>query len=288
MSSLSRGQCVQLACMWEASARKAGNVHPGAGFSNLQFPDFLSSAMVIGPVFECAGQQPVGDTVLQAIRTTRTVVRTNTNLGIVLLLAPLAAPEPEELTTENMLNSLSELTVDDSVKVYEAIRLANPGGLKQVREQDVSKAPTLPLQEIMALSAKQDRIAEQYVSGFADILDKALDEFLEGLQGLNCLENAIINCQLNLLARHEDSLIRRKRGHSEAKHVSLMARKVLQSGWPIRKQGQVAFRELDDFLRAEGHERNPGTTADLVTACLFVALRKDKITLPLSMPWSDG
>ena len=38
--------------------------------------------------------------------------------------------------------------------------------------------------------------------------------------------------------------------------------------------GRAAGRELDAYLRSDGHRLNPGTTADLVTACLFVALRE--------------
>src|SRR5262245_22257988 len=91
MQPFSLGECARLACIWEVVARKAGNVHPERAFANLHYRDFVASADAIAPIFENAGAQPVGQTIQDAIRATRQVVDTNTNLGIVLLLAPLAA-----------------------------------------------------------------------------------------------------------------------------------------------------------------------------------------------------
>jgi len=42
------------------------------------------------------------------------------------------------------------------------------------------------------------------------------------------------------------------------------------------------------WLRADGNRRNPGTSADLVAATLFVALREELIPLPSPYPWSAG
>src|SRR5947208_16075845 len=93
---LSTGLCAQLACIWEATARKSGNVHPGREFADLTYLDLVLSAAAIAPVMERATGCRVGDTVLDAIRATRQVVTTNTNLGIVLLLAPLASVSRDE------------------------------------------------------------------------------------------------------------------------------------------------------------------------------------------------
>ena len=102
-----------------------------------------------------------------------------------------------------------------------------------------------------------------------------------GLERRGCLEGAIIDCYLTLLAAYPDSLIARKRGAAEALEASRRAAAVLQGG------GE-RLAELDAWLRADGHARNPGTTADLVTACLFAALCEDKIQVPLRVPWSGG
>src|SRR3954468_24053332 len=136
---LSLGQCATLACLLEATAPKVGNVHRGADFDDLTFADFVASAVAIGPVFDAAEQAAVGDTVLEAIRATRRIVGTNTNLGMALLFAALAAvPRTVRLTTASVGRVLGGLTADDSRKVYAAIGLAKPGGMGRVEAMDVA------------------------------------------------------------------------------------------------------------------------------------------------------
>src|SRR5438128_9084707 len=90
---------IQLACIWEATARKPGNVHRFRDFADTTYLDFVHSAIAIAPVLGSATERCLGATVLEAIRATRSLTRTNTNLGIVLLLAPLAAvPNNERLS----------------------------------------------------------------------------------------------------------------------------------------------------------------------------------------------
>ncbi|MCS7046658.1 MAG: triphosphoribosyl-dephospho-CoA synthase [Gemmataceae bacterium] len=279
-------ECAELACIWEVRARKAGNVTPQQGFRDVSIEDFYRSAEAIAPILGQAEARPVGLTVWQAIVATRRVVATNTNLGIVLLLAPLAAVPRQQSLRLGVRSVLSGLTVADSRAVFAAIRLAYPGGLAVAPDHDVRQEPTLPLREIMALAQDYDLIAEQYVHGFTTVFDEGVPALLEGLEQLGFLEEAIIHCQLRLLARHPDSLIFRKRGASDAAEASRRARAVLDAGWPRSAAGRKAFAELDSWLRALGNQRNPGTTADLVTASLFTALRERMITLPVPYPWS--
>src|SRR5437588_13072131 len=112
-----------LACTWEATARKAGNVHPGRGFGDLSYMDFVVSAAAIAPLFSAETHHGVGHLVLECVRRTRQVVRSNTNLGIVLLLAPLAIGRLSLPLREALAEVLRGLTLDDSQQVYEAIRL---------------------------------------------------------------------------------------------------------------------------------------------------------------------
>jgi triphosphoribosyl-dephospho-CoA synthase len=88
------------------------------------------------------------------------------------------------------------------------------------------------------------------------------------------------------MARHPDSLIARKRGAVEAMESAMRASAVLDKGWPHKSGGRDAFADLDAWLRDEGRRRNPGTTADVIAACLFVLLRQQKIALPLQRLWS--
>lgn len=287
-SQTSLAVCAELACTWEARARKAGNVTPQHSFRDLTVDEFYRSAAAIAPVMERAPQQSVGATVLQAITATREVVSSNTNLGMVLLLAPLAkVPRPYPLRA-GIETVLDTLTIEDSRQVYEAIRLAKPGGLGTRPSQDLRREPTLPLREVMALAQDDDLIARQYADGFAEVLDEGVPALKDGIDRCKCLENAIIFCQLFLLGAYPDSLIARKRGFHEAHQASLLAQEVLYAGWPKSAPGRAAFDELDSWLRAIRNTRNPGTTADLVTASLFAALREGIIPVPCPLPWSHG
>ncbi|MBL8798533.1 MAG: triphosphoribosyl-dephospho-CoA synthase, partial [Planctomycetia bacterium] len=206
------GFCAQTACIWEATARKAGNVHRFADFADTHYADFLLSAAAIAPVLEGAAGRSLGETILDAVRATRAAVSSNTNLGIVLLLAPLAAvPRSRDLRV-GVAEVLHATTLDDARRLYEAIRLANPGGLGRSQEQDVQDEPTLTLTETMRLAADRDAIARQYAADFRAVFDEGVPALLDGLQRSATLEGAIIGCQLDWLARHVDTLILRKRG----------------------------------------------------------------------------
>ncbi len=280
------GLCAQAACIWEATARKPGNVTRYRDFEDVTYLDFLLSAAAIAPVMATACQRKVGATVLEAVRATRQVVRSNTNLGIILLLAPLAAvPEGEELRA-GMQRILAALDVEDTRLVYEAIRLAAPGGLGRVSEQDVRNEPTRPLREVMALAAGRDLVARQYADGFAEVFDDGVPALLAEVGRTGSLEGGIIGAHLHWMAKHPDTLIARKRGAAEAEEAACRARQVLEQGWPHQAAGRRALDELDAWLRAEGHGRNPGTTADLLTACLFAALRGGESPLSPGSPWA--
>ena len=107
-----------------------------------------------------------------------------------------------------------------------------------------------------------------------------------GLEQTQALEPAVIYCHLHLLATCPDSLIARKRGAPEAAEASRRAQTVLAKGWPQIELGWEALADLDAWLRAEGNRRNPGTTADLVTASLFIALREGMLEVPCRFPFA--
>jgi triphosphoribosyl-dephospho-CoA synthase len=279
------GLCAQLACIWEATARKPGNVHRYCDFDDAGYVDFLVSAAAVAPVLETAPQRRVGETIWQAIQATRQVTASNTNLGIVMVLAPLATVPPSEPLRTGLLRVLENLSVEDAQAAYRAIRQAAPGGLGEAPEQDVRTEPTQTLRAVMVLAAELDLIARQYANGFHEVFAVGVPALQAGLEKTRTLEDAIVSCQLTLMAVYPDSLIARKRGLAEAAEAGRRARQVLDAGWPHTADGQAALVDLDSWLRAEGHQRNPGTTADLVAACLFVALREGTIHLPPQYPW---
>ena len=272
----SLGTCATLACLWEATAPKPGNVYRGADFEDLTYADFVTSAAVIGPLVEQVAVQGVGSTVLRAVQATREAVATNTNLGILLLIAPLAAVEQGVSLESGIATVLTELDAQDTAAVYEAIRTANAGGLGETEEADVlGPAPDKPLVEVMSLAAERDSIARQFTNGFEQVFTAA--RRIESAYRANgSLSNAIVECYIQTLADWPDTLIARKCGAELAAEVSLRARGVLESN-----DYAGALADFDFWLRADGHRRNPGTTADLIAAGLFVLLREDRLDWPV-------
>ena len=274
------GQCATLACLLEATAPKVGNVHRGADFEDLTFHDFAVSGVAIAPAIESAARAGVGRAVFDAVSATRSVVPTNTNLGIVLLLAPLAAvPRDQPLTTGTVGSILRKLSPEDCSLVYEAIRLAQPGGLGEVENMDVAGEAPSSLLAAMRAAEDRDLIAQQYTTDFRLVLDEALPLLRDGKQSGWSLTDSIIRGHLQLLSRHPDSLILRKCGSEFARRVSTLAGQILEAGDPGTETYHAALADFDFWLRADGHRRNPGTTADLIAAALFAGLR-DNILAP--------
>lgn len=285
-SNLSVGQLAAIACVVEATARKPGNVHRLADFQDMVYADFLLSAIAVAPVLDRAAAHGLGATVVSAVRATRLLVRSNTNLGLILALTPIAAAwsRPEASLRERVSTLLEQTSVEDARAVYRAIREAAPGGMRQVSEQDLADEPTISLRGVMALAADRDLLARQYVNGFEEVFTIAQPELLESLGRGHGLESAVIRAAVVLLARRGDSLIGRRRGESESLHASRLAGDVLNS-WSARdprghEESLQRLAALDQWLRAEGNARNPGTTADLVAAALFAGLLDE--TIPLS------
>ncbi|HZL87565.1 MAG TPA: triphosphoribosyl-dephospho-CoA synthase, partial [Pirellulaceae bacterium] len=217
--SLSIGQCATLACVLEATAPKVGNVHRGADFQDLTFTDFLASAVAIGPVMDEARAAGVGRTVLAAVEATGQLAGTNVNLGIALLLAPLAAVPQEVPLKSGIAAVLDQLTAEDSRLVYQAIQLANPGGLGNVEQMDVRHSPPALLLDAMAAAQDRDLIARQYVTSFALVLDEIAPALVAGRRRGWSLTDSIIRTHVELIASHGDSLIVRKCGPEMGKQA---------------------------------------------------------------------
>jgi triphosphoribosyl-dephospho-CoA synthase len=268
-----------LASILEATATKPGNVHPEASFEDLTYEDFVRSAVVAAPAFENAVERGVGATVLDAIQRTRDAVGRNTNLGIALVLAPLAAVPAKTPLEEGIGAVLANLNVRDAEQVYQAIRLANPGGLGRVDCQDIAEAPSVSLLEAMKLAAERDQIAAEYASEFSSVFAGAkrlarFEPFAERW------EDAIVDLHIWLMAQLPDTLIARKCGPEVAAEAARYASSVLSAGGPQSPIGRSRMRYLDTWLRVNGNQRNPGTTADLVAGCLFAALRDGLVESP--------
>ena len=307
IDSLSVGRVATMACVLEVTAPKPGNVHRGADFEDVTFSDFLISAVAIGEVFDRVDLS-IGQSVLQAVKQTEAFVGTNTNLGIVLLLAPLVAAVrkaaergKKQLTSELVAECLSAVTASDGRLVFDAIALAKPAGLREVAMYDVNQSQgEVNLLAAMEFAADRDSIAKQFTNGLADVFGLGQRLLSQGRGLFEDLNSAIVFVHVAWMAQQPDSLIARKLGLPVAQQAMQMAQKAVDvvfesDAFKANQQGQSVgvdettleqfwklVAELDFWLRSDGHLRNPGTTADLVAATLFVALYNGTLTVPLN------
>jgi len=273
------------ACQLDVVVRKPGNVSVASPGHGMQADLFVTSAQAAAAPLFAPGER-VGARVEAAMAASWAAVGCNTNLGILLLCAPIALaverfPQADSAAALHQAVEavLAELDVDDARAAYRAIAQAKPGGLGDAPEQDVHDEPTLDLRRAMALAASRDSIALQYTNGFAEVFELALPLWPRGFvpmaNGLQELPDALTKARvqrvyLGLLSRLPDSHIVRKHGAALAHTVMRAAQ-----GWRVRSDAGMAvdadpaFVAWDDALKRDGI--NPGTSADLTVATLFVA-----------------
>lgn len=273
------------ACRLDVAVRKPGNVSVASPGHGMQARLFVDSAQAAMPALFEPGAR-VGRRIETAVAASMAAAGCNTNLGIVLLCAPIALALEREpgVTTANALRHaiedvLLELDLDDSRAAYRAIAQAHPGGLGSAEREDVHDAPTLDLRSAMALAATRDSIARQYATGYADLFQLALPLCARGFLPMadgDCsapdpLTTARVQrVYVGLLSRMPDSHIVRKHGIVVAQTVMHAAQ-----GWRVQSDAGVAidalpgFAQWDEALKRDGI--NPGTSADLTVATLFLA-----------------
>ena len=265
----------QLACLLEASAPKPGNVSPFTSFRDTTYEDFLASAAAIGPAFALADERSLGATIRTAVEATVRWAPSNTNLGLVLLLAPLAraALRPGLGALRNQLAAtLADTSVADTRDAYMAIRSAAPGGLGRANEQDVAGTPTISLRDAMVLARDRDAIAHEYATDFETTFAIGAPALRRARSDGLAWRDAIVEAYLTLLAASPDTHIARKLGTDAAVTVQRRARVVLDAGGIRTTAGQDASAALDRELRDEANTLNPGATADLTGAAIYVVL----------------
>lgn len=272
------------ACRLDVAVRKPGNVSvasPGHGMQAQLFVDAAEAALPA--LFEPGA--PVGRRIENAVAASLASAGCNTNLGILLLCAPVARAierEPGVTSAPELRRAieavLRDLDLEDTRAAYRAIAQAHPGGLGNAEREDVHDAPTLDLRSAMVLAASRDSIARQYASGYADLFQLALPLCARGFLPMatgDCsapdgLTTARVQrVYLGLLSRMPDSHIVRKHGIVVAQSVMHAAQ-----GWRVQSDAGVAldalpaFAQWDAALKRDGI--NPGTSADLTVATLFI------------------
>lgn len=266
-----RIDAVRVACELEVNAPKLGNVHPKAAFDDCDHVAFIKAAAQIAPVLGSSDPSlTLGDRVLESVKRTRRVTEANVNLGIILLIAPLAMADDRQ----GVASVIRALSPADGSKVFEAIRLASPGGMKHEEvpsNQDVLTTQDAPIDLVNAMSqaAHRDRIALQYASSFYDFFEHLLPVVDAQLTQARSVHDAIVNAQLHLMSREVDSLILRKCGPEIAEEARARAAACIANDSVEQRQ------QFDAWLRADGNRRNPGTTADLLAASLYWLLMRN-------------
>ena len=233
--------------------------------------DFVTSAQRSAEVLGTPGLS-LGERVFRSIEATRIAVGCNTNLGIVLLCAPLAQAalesDAERPLRARLAEVLSASGVDDTERVFAAIRLAAPAGLGASENHDVRDSATVPLVEAMREAEGRDRVARQYARCFEDIFDFGLASLARGRTRWPG-GGAIVALYLDFLARFKDSHIERKLGTVAAEGVRLEAKRLLES-LEASRSPEMNVEELAGFDRSlKGRSINPGTSADLTVATLL-------------------
>ena len=279
----SQAQCAErgrLAFLWacalDVQVRKPGNVSLASPGHGMDAGLFLASASAAAGPISSAGA-PVGERIEGAVRASLQAARCNTNLGIVLLCAPLLAaferahaPATAPALRDALSAVLGALDVADARAAYRAIAAAHPAGLGRVSEQDVLAPPTVGLREAMALAADRDRIAWQYQHGYTDVFELGLPAFLAARAAGTGAGCAMQCAFLELAAALPDSHIVRKHGDAMAQSVM---REAAQWRAQARRGGELeadpAFARWDEDLKARG--LNPGTSADLCVAAAMTS-----------------
>jgi triphosphoribosyl-dephospho-CoA synthase len=238
--------------------------------------DFLESAVAIAPALAEAGRRSLGVTIREAVAATRRVTSRNTNLGIVLLLAPLCRAALSDGPLRPALRHvLASTSVADATEVYAAIRLASPSGLGSAPDQDVAAAPTVTLRDAMALAADRDCVAREYVTDFARTFELGAPTLRAARRHGLSWSDAVTETFLSLLAATPVSHIARQLGPDAAAAVSRRAEAVRAAGGVRTAAGRAGIASLDAELRDARNQRNPGTTADLTAAAIGVVILED-------------
>ncbi|MEM9410660.1 MAG: triphosphoribosyl-dephospho-CoA synthase [Planctomycetota bacterium] len=283
-TTLSIGRIASMACLLEVCASKPGNVHRGADFPDMSLNDFVVSAELVGQAIDSRKTDDLGLLILNSVKATRSLVSTNTNLGIILLLCPLAIVANDgDLSASALRKLIKNSTAEDAATIYEAIRIARPGGLREVDKLDISEEPPHSILDAMSQSSDHDQIAQQYTNGFEQIFSDVVPLLEIGQQQFDSINESIIYAHVSMLARYGDSLIKRKCGQEASDHARMMACKALE---PLINRDREGYHsgvaELDFWLRSDGNSRNPGTTADLITAGIFVGIINEHLTAPFN------
>ncbi len=266
-------EAYQRACEIELQAFKPGNVSVYSPAHDMTVEDFIRSAAVSADSVSNPAYS-LGEKIYYAVKATREAVGCNTNLGIVLLAAPLMQAYWQRQTgqslRDSLINVLENTTLQDAEWAFKAISLAAPGGLGKSEQQDVNQAPEVTLLEAMQIASPKDRIALQYSNGFKDIFDFAVLQYNHRFILSGDCNWSVLSVFAELLAKFPDSHIERKFGSQYSQWIAtemLALCDALNNAQTLDELMPMLHR-IDQAFKTK--RINPGTTADLTVATLLV------------------
>jgi len=281
-------QMAQIASALEVSGYpKPGNVHRIRDYDDMEFEDFIISGIVIGDVIReaCTNvniENPqLGKFILQAVDETDRWIKNNTNLGIVMMIVPIAVSvaisESFEDIRDNIKILMKNTSVEDACDLYDAINIADAGGMGDQDEYDVSndnakqelKDNKQTMYDVLKISAPWDMLAREMTSDMPAVFEIGYPTY-HSLKKEKSKNDACILTFLTILSHVPDTLISRKYGEEEALKISLMTRDLLKLKDSSDFMDKVS--EFDEYLFKNNY--NPGTTADLTAASIFVSYLK--------------
>lgn len=283
----------QLASVLEVSGwPKPGNVHRTRNYDDMVFQDFIISGVVIGNIMEELANQAkeiddlskaeLGKYILQAVSETDKWISTNTNLGIMMMCIPIAAAaaisDGFDEIQENVGRLMDATTVDDAVNLYDAINVADAGGMGDQEEFDVMsekakdelRANNQTMYDVLEISAGWDRLANELTNKMPVCFEIGLPtfrDFLASCDDEDAVNNATVLTFMTILSQIPDTLISRKYGDEIAESVSKKAEGLLK--FKDDDSFTEKLLEFDDYLYENKY--NPGTTADLTAASIFLS-----------------
>ena len=294
-------KCLQLAILLEVSSEKPGNVNLTTSFEETTCQHFLASAVAAGPAFQEAAQRGaqalenklgisevgLGNLIKTCVSDVNAWQRGgNTILGTIMLLVPIAAAAGMTSTGKDFSLDLGQLrkNIDlavkstsawDSVHLYEAVDIANPSGLNESAELDVTDPASkqrllkdnVSLLDVFKIGAGYDDICNEWVNNYTVTFDLAYPYLTDQLK-TKPANTAIVHTFLKILSERPDTFIARKVGKEKSLDVTTDAKTVLALGGLETKAGRESLKEFDRKLRLSQNECNPGTTADLTAAAL--------------------
>lgn len=266
------------ACEVDVQAFKPGNVSIYAEGHDMTVADFRLSAKVSAEPL-CNPDYSLGEKIYYAVKATREAVGCNTNLGIILLCAPLIQAinhKPLGVTLRQALSKvIAGTTIEDADWVFKAITLASPGGLGDSDQQDVNRQASVTLAEAMKIAGDRDRIALQYATDYQDIFNFLLLRYNIGLDRWADRNWAAVLVYADMLSQFPDSHIERKYGDQYSEMVATRMAQLSEELFKTDNLEQIKplLYSLDQELKL--YSINPGTTADMIVATVFTAFLED-------------